>query len=43
MIQVNLLEILQELETLRDKIHGCGNGRNEVERFIKRLKAEYDL
>lgn len=43
MIQVNLLEIIQKLEGLRDKIHGCGNGRNEVEKFIKKLKADYDL
>lgn len=43
MIQVNLLEILEQLEQIRDKIHGCGNGRNEVEKFIKKLKADYDL
>lgn len=42
-MQIDLIEILQRLEAIRDKIHGCGNGRNEVEKFIKELKKEYGI
>lgn len=40
---INVLDLIQKLEAIRDKVHGCGNGRNEIEKFIKQLKADYGL
>lgn len=40
---IELQIILDKLTELRDKIYGCGNGRNEVDKFIKQLKRDYDI
>jgi len=35
--------IIDKLTELRDNIYGCGNGRNEVDKFIKQLKRDYGI
>lgn len=42
-MQIDLVIVLEKLEELRDKIHGCGNGRIMVDKFIKETRAEYGL
>ena len=39
-MNIPIERIIERLEQLIEKIHGCGNGRNEVDRFTKELKRE---
>lgn len=36
-----LEEVLKILEDTLEKVYGCGNGRNEIDKVIKHLKREY--
>lgn len=40
---IELQIILDKLIELRDNIYGCGNGRNEIDKFIKQLKRDYGI
>ena len=40
---IELQIILDKLIDLRDNSYGCGNGRNEIDKFIKQLKRDYDV
>lgn len=40
---IELNELIAKLLVLQDKIFGCGNGKNEVGKFINELKQEYEI
>jgi len=40
---IELQTIIDKLTILRDNIYGCGNGRNEIDKFIKQLKRDYGI
>lgn len=42
-MNIPIERVIEKLTELIERIHGCGNGRNEIDRFVKELKREYNI